>query len=121
MITTIIVSTIVALIAVKYSYALGKKKGVKQPPKSLLAEDGAILWKWERIDDENRGFRCPKCQFLDNVASPNLEKDKLAAALAKNSVIHSELCECSEYHQSHFHFLCGTCKFKAIMRTADNS
>jgi hypothetical protein len=30
------------------------------------------------------------------------------------------ICECEEYIKEHFHFMCRGCKFKAVMRTADD-
>ena len=48
------------------------------------------------------GFLCPKCQEY------------------KNNTLQPPFCTCEDWIRGHFHFVCSSCKFKAIMRTKDN-
>ncbi len=69
-------------------------------PEPKQTDDGTIKWGWSY---ENHGHQCPKCRVVTTYTkSPRLE-----------------FCDCGEHVRSHFHFVCSSCKFKAIMRTAD--
>lgn len=54
---------------------------------------------------------CPKCKREENTDSVSQE--------TSGQVALSGLCACQEYPESHFHYACVFCGFKAIMRTAD--
>jgi hypothetical protein len=68
------------------------------PTKSV--DDGSVQWLCRT--STNNLFACPKCLFGNGTPSIG------------------QICECCEYSQSHFHFACTSCGFKAIMRTADD-
>ena len=102
MITTVIISTILTLIATKFSYHLGKKNAAQSIKERV--DDGSIPYEWKKIELADggsvHGYRCPKCPQV------------MSHAL--------EFCECTDYYKGHFHFQCNRCKIKCIMRTKDN-
>jgi hypothetical protein len=62
--------------------------------------------KWNReycrhFDGSYWAFPCPKC----NATGCN-QKVPL-------------YCECEEFHEPHYHFVCGRCKFASLMYPAD--
>jgi hypothetical protein len=65
---------------------------------------GAYPWMWKHRHGPHKkfGFLCPKCTSV---------------AVNSKQPLH---CACEEFHKGHFHFECGDCKFKCIMRTADD-
>jgi hypothetical protein len=78
-----------------YSFPLIKKKLVK--PKECAL--GSIEWRWFNSDvSVHRGYRCPKC-----LSTGCNQKDY-------------KFCSCEEFPRGHFHFICNSCTFTAIMR-----
>ena len=57
-------------------------------------------WPWLQRTPQGY-FRCPKC------------------TRENGTNCHTKLCDCGERVTPHFHFTCGACDFKAVMRTAD--
>jgi hypothetical protein len=75
-------------------FELDKKLEIKKP-----VEDGTVRWRVNGY-----GAYCFKCtMWTKNDPSPV-----------------GPLCDCPEYEKPHFHFRCGACGFKTIMRTADD-
>lgn len=63
---------------------------------------GALPWSIYKRQNGRHGFKCPKCINIHcNTAQP-------------------DLCSCLEYPRDHFHFKCGDCGFKSLLRTADD-
>ena len=69
---------------------------------SSFDKDGNCYWLWKYFPNQ-RGFQCPKC---------------LSVVGEKSQPI---LCSCIEYYNDHFHYVCNSCKYANIMRTADDS
>jgi hypothetical protein len=65
-----------------------------------VGEPDSVPWLYVRSKTFS-ALRCPKCREWS-------EKD-----------YQPPFCECHEFPRGHFHFECKACKFKAIMRTAD--
>lgn len=76
-----------------------------QKEKSSNCPYGSIPWSIYHSGyayGVNYGFQCPKCI--------NRDKNKEQYPI----------CECEDFPREHFHFKCGDCGFKAILRTADD-
>lgn len=122
MLTELAISTVVALAALKVGHSLGKRGDQINPPAQLSqsTQDDSIAYTWMSTNSVD-GFQCPKCQWVTGrVRGKGTSNDPVLLNPDPNPWKHPELCECSEYHKAHFHFSCFVCKFKAIMRTADD-
>src|SRR5258708_28500819 len=80
-----------------------KKKDASLPKK----QDDPHSVPWLYVDykvDKKRyyGFKCPKCHHLNKWTQQ------------------MPLCECFDFPREHFHYECDGCRFKTIMRTADD-
>ena len=119
MLTELAISTVVALAALKVGHSLGKRGCQTNSPAQSLPEDTSIAFSWQTVGVID-GFCCPKCNWITGRIS---DRKKVPGQIVEPTKTkgweHPKLCECSEYHKEHFHFECGTCGFKAIMRTAD--
>ena len=103
-----IVSWGVGFLASSISRELRDKK---KPKEEKIIDDGSIPFTYNRGDrlyGVEAGFVCPKCGVKHIKKAKDHIQDKL------------QICECPEYPNLHFHWLCPTCGFKAIMRTADS-
>lgn len=73
---------------------------------SALKSPDIIKWAWKH-DTTPMCHMCPKCHHYQRTDS-------------QTKAIVPKICECTQYHKSHFHFECYKCDYKAIMRTADD-
>lgn len=71
---------------------------IKYVPDSL----GALPWTYRRMSNGNNGFYCPKCINMHS------------------NTKQMPACSCEDYPRVHFHFECGDCGFKSLMRSADD-
>lgn len=105
-----LVPPLVIGVASAFSFCMGRRSA---KPDAAAINDGTIEYNGGVFsvasghDTDGRclsndvwGHRCLKCSTV--------------ATRAQYAPKH---CECADYHAGHYHFLCPTCEFKAVMRT----